>query len=196
MSVTIFYEALEDLQNFVEALPGNRDKAARMAINQVAERKAVPLARMRIAAQVEFPQGYLNEDRLGVTRRATDASLEAVITGRARPTSLARFVAGNPKRGQKLSVTIKKGMPRELQGAFLINLKSGNTGLAVRLKAGSSLRNSRGAVKMNAADNLYLLYGPSVDQVFRTVATDISPELGDAILAEFLRQFNRLNGES
>jgi hypothetical protein len=37
-----------------------------------------------------------------------------------------------------------------------------------------------------------LLYGPSVDQVFRTVAVDISPPLLDNLQSEFLRQFQRL----
>jgi hypothetical protein len=37
------------------------------------------------------------------------------------------------------------------------------------------------------AGNLYLLYGPSVSQVFAGVAQDISPDMADFLDAEFNR---------
>jgi hypothetical protein len=41
-----------------------------------------------------------------------------------------------------------------------------------------------------------LLYGPSVDQVFRTVAVDISQPLLVHLENEFLRQFIRLQNDA
>ena len=43
------------------------------------------------------------------------------------------------------------------------------------------------------SNNVYLLYGPSVDQVFRSVADDKTPKILSDVTAEFLRQFARLS---
>jgi hypothetical protein len=72
-----------------------------------------------------------------------------------------------------------------------LGLRNGNTGLAVRLKPGEKIKGSTGAVQM--AENLYLLYGPSVDQVFRGVAEDRSGDLMNMVSSKFLRQFARLS---
>ena len=69
--------------------------------------------------------------------------------------------------------------------AFLMNLRSGNLGLAVRLAPGERIDNKRRMVQMS--NGLYLLYGPSVDQVFRSVAEDVSADAGDFLEQEFLR---------
>jgi hypothetical protein len=42
------------------------------------------------------------------------------------------------------------------------------------------------------ADNVYLLYGPSVDQVFRLVADDRADDLAEMVENQFYRQFARL----
>jgi hypothetical protein len=78
--------------------------------------------------------------------------------------------------------------------AFFINLNSGNIGLGIRLKNGETLTNTTGAkiITKGPLAGVALLYGPSVDQVFRSVAVDISPPLLDALSIEFLRQFDRL----
>ena len=75
--------------------------------------------------------------------------------------------------------------------AFLVRLKNNNIGLAVRLKPGEVLQNSEKAVRLD--NNVYLLYGPSVDQVFRSVADDKTPKILSDVTAEFLRQFARLS---
>jgi len=128
--------------------------------------------------------------------------IEAVIAGRDRPTSLARFAPGaqRPERGQPLRpiiVEVKSGKrvvlngPRSSARAFLVNLKNGNTGLAVRLPKGETLANSEKAVRLD--NNVYLLYGPSVDQVFRGVANDLSPDISAMVSRNFFRQFSRLS---
>jgi hypothetical protein len=169
------------------------------AINRTADVGRTQAAR-RIGQQVAFPASYLNpaQKRLFVSRKATRATLEARITARARPTSLARFVSGSAAGGQGLRVEVKPGSTRFLRRAFLIKLRAGsanidtksNMGLAVRLKPGDDLRNKKSVVKM--ARGLYLLYGPSVDQVFldnsgQGVADDIAPDLAEKLTEEFLR---------
>jgi hypothetical protein len=65
-----------------------------------------------------------------------------------------------------------------------------NIGLAIRLKPGETIRNKREMVAFSKG--LYLLYGPSVGQVFDDVAIDMEPMLSDRMEDEFVRQFNRL----
>lgn len=82
--------------------------------------------------------------------------------------------------------------------AFLVRLRGApdgfNTGLAVRLRPGESLRASRAARRLD--NNVYLLYGPSVDQIFRSVAVEQSEPVLLDLEIEFRRQFIRLSGSS
>lgn len=171
---------------------------ATMAINKTVDR-ARTRAAQRIAQQVAFPASYLRGDnsRLFVKKRATGADLEGVVAGRHRPTSLARFVRdNNPAAARKrggLTVQIKPGEARFMKGAFLVKLRAGaektdtkyNLGVAIRLKPGQRPRNSRAAVQLDR--NVWLLYGPSVNQVFQTVREDVAPETRDFLVAEFMR---------
>ena len=193
MTASIVAEALGDVQDFFDNMFDTASKAAVLAINQVSERDGLALIKQDMQMQVDFPAGYLNT-HLTVARRAAKGRLEAVIRGRDRATSLARFAQGQNlgnSKGRPLFVTVRKGQQKTLKNAFLIKLRNGNTGLAVRLRNGDSLRHSGAAVKL--ANNLYLLYGPSVDQVFRGVAEDRSGEILDMVGRQFLRQFSRLS---
>lgn len=205
MSATIIAEGLPDLTRYLERTPAVARRAARLAINQVAERKALRAAREAIAEQVAFPRTYLTDNnRLSITRRATDDNLVAVVTGRQRPTSLARFAPGQApgRRGAGVTVRVKPGRSEAMRRAFLIRLRRGrapvtdesfNLGLAVRLRPGERVENKIRMVPMKGDSGLYLLYGPSVEQVFRSVAADISPAVLDDLATEFLRQFVRLS---
>lgn len=193
MSVNIVATALKDAQRFFEQAPDIAEEAAVLAINETVEREGLTLIKRDMRDQVNFPSGYLEGDRLKVTRRASTRSLEAVIRGRDRPTSLARFAQGQTPantRGRGVRVAVKRGKTEVLRNAFLVNLKNGNIGLAVRLKAGETLRNSQAAKRL--ADNVWLLYGPSVDQVFRGVANDRIDDISEMISQKFNRQFGRL----
>jgi hypothetical protein len=66
-----------------------------------------------------------------------------------------------------------------------------NIGLAIRLKPGESLQSTQKASPLGGG--AYLLYGPSVAQVFDTVRDDIAPEVADFASFEFARQFRRLS---
>lgn len=194
MTVAIEVSALGDLTRYFEALPDIAETAAVLAINQVAERDGLTAIRRDMRSQIDFPAGYLEDNkRLRVARKASKGSLEAVIRGRDRATSLARFAKGqNPgnTRGRGVRVTVKPGQTRTLKSAFMVRLNNGNIGLAVRLKPGESMKNSQASLRL--AENVYLLYGPSVDQVFRGVVDERSPDIANMVSKQFLRQFARL----
>ena len=177
-------ESIRDIQNLDE----NILLRARQAINRAAARARTTSDR-DMRKQIAFPARYLSS-RLQVSKKASGRSLQAVITGRDRPTSLARFASSKDpaaaRRRGGVSVTVSPGQTRFMAGAFLMRLKGGNLGLAIRLKEGDSLRNKRQVAK--AGKGLYILYGPSVDQVFRAVADErAAPDAADFLEREFLR---------
>jgi hypothetical protein len=118
-----------------------------------------------------------------------------VITGRHRPTSLASFARGARTIGPRrtaVSLEVQPGIVRRLKGAFFVRLRAGNTdtgpgntGLAIRLPAGKVP--DRAYKPKLMGKNLWLLYGPSIDQVFDDVANDISSDAANYLEAEFLR---------
>jgi hypothetical protein len=163
-------------------------------------------SRKRILGQINFPTSYLDPSagRFYVSRLATQAKPEAAITARRRPTSLARFIVGSPAPGKEgVTVSVGKGKTETLRRAFVMRLRAGsasldtksNLGLAVRLKRGETLRNKNATVKM--ANGLYLLYGPSIQQVFldnsgQGVAQDVSPFALEKLEDEFDRLMDTL----
>ena len=129
MSVSLVTLGGADLETYFRTLPERTDEAMRIAINSVAGGKGMTAIKKRMMDEINFPSGYLNGDRLKVTQKARTGKLEAVITGRKRATSLARFVAGaavvGSRRGAGLSVRVKKGKTTYLKSAWLVRLKSG-----------------------------------------------------------------------
>lgn len=209
--IALTVSGLPDFQRFFDDEPVIARRAARLAINQATERVGLKQARDAMLQQVAWPKGYLTErvggqPRFGLAVRATDRDLEAIVRGRFQPTSLARFARGSPRprgrparqRGKRarqgLQVTIQPGRSVTLPNAFLLNLRGGNVGLAVRIRPGDRLKNTRGAkiITTGRLKGLALLYGPSVEQVFRTVAADVREPVAQAVQTEFLRQFRRL----
>ena len=152
----------------------------------------------RIRQEINFPASYLNPStgRLAVSSQANPNRLEGKVTGRFRATSLARFVQGNPKRGDSVAVQVDPGKTIRLARAFVIPLKSGsasldtkaNMGLAVRT-GGKPMRNSSRAKRL--APGLYLLYGPSVSQAFGQIIDNGGvKDAADFFEQEFLRQLD------
>lgn len=192
----VVVEGLESLKSF-DDIPAEIARKARMAVNKTLDRTRTRSQRS-IRMQVKFPSEYLGPSggRLTVSRRANDASLEGAITGRERPTSLARFASGRvagkgaPTAGG-VSVEVKPGLAQMMRGVFLVKLRSGNTdtknnlGLAMRTRDG---RPPKAAYKPGRlGPNLWLLYGPSVAQVFRSVSDEEAPDAADFLESEFLR---------
>ena len=194
----VFVEGLDDLKQFDGTKQAIRMAAAR-AINKVTRDGRVEIAR-DIRDQVNLPASYVasGQKRLYVSQQATTGNLEGKITARGRATSLARFVQGTPRRGQGVRVEVAPGRSLYMKRAFLIRLRAGNSnvdtkynmGLAIRLRPGETLQNKLTARRMEKG--LYLLYGPSVDQVFRArdgsgVANEKAPQLASELEREFLR---------
>ena len=180
-------------------------RAASQSINDSARRGRTRAAR-RILNQVALPQSYLNPSggRLVVNRFASPESLEASIRARARPTSLARF-ARNPRVGRKsVTVSVKRGRVSFLRRAFLVRLRRGtaltdtqhNLGLAIRLRPGERITNKRIQIAP-LGRGLYLLYGPSVQQVFLDsqdtgVAVEVAPKIADDLSRSYLRRLGNI----
>lgn len=182
-------EGLDSLPD-LESIDKNILLKARQAINRAAD-KARTQADRQIRTKLNFPARYLTS-RLTVRERAAGTNLSAVISGRDQPTSLARFATSkSPAAVRKAGgVTVHVGTSaKKIPGSFLITLRNGNQGLALRLKPGETVKGKRLAAKQ-MAPNLYLLYGPSVDQAFRT-EVDKSQLLDDTL--DFLEtEFRRL----
>lgn len=207
MSARITAVNLLDVEEFLQTQPATARKSARLAINSTTSRKAVPRMRRAMKEEVNFPRGYLEDkSRFGQTKQATDNDLTASIVARFRPTSLARFSDDSPEGarrtgGVRVRVNPGGGATR-IGGAFFVKLRRGgdtsdgfNVGLAIRLQPGQSLRGrKKGGQGVQLAPNLYLLYGPSVDQVFREVSVAESPAVADDLQKEFIRQYVRLSG--
>lgn len=192
---------LLDLEKFLEAVPDRTRKAASMAMNDVLGGQGLARFRKAVAAEVQFPSGYV-DDKITFEQRATPSNLEASIIGRQRPTSLARFATSGVVGG-KGGVTVRvKGGAKFMKGAFLVRLNQGagitddgyNTGLAIRLKEGQTLNKKDTSRMVHLGRDVVLLYGPSIDQILNNEVADAeAPEVVDAVATEFFRQFARLS---
>lgn len=182
-------QAFDDLESLDER---KRLNAAR-AINKTAAWARAAAAR-EMRRQVAFPARYLagTDSRLNVVKKARSDDLEAKIVGRRRATSLARFARAGA-RGKGVRIEVKPGVARFMPRSFLMKLRGGsaqdpgalsNLGLAVRTN-GEKPKGAYKPVKIN--DRLWLLYGPSVDQVFRSVREDIAPDTEQRLADEFSR---------
>lgn len=202
MSVSVDASGIRDLELYFDRFPTVAREAMSIAINETARGPALQAARRNITEQVAFPEGYLDDNRLKVTQFATPTRLEAKISGRDRPTSLARFTPRGTTLAQKgrqpanpgVNVTVNPGRTSRFASGFLIGLRNGNVGFAIRLRPGESVRGVARFQPIQIFKDVYLLYGPSVDQVFQSVADEIAPEVTSALEAEFMRQFVRLSG--
>lgn len=187
-------DAVSEIENLLPAI----ETAAFRAINKTTLATRARAAK-EIRRQVAFPASYLQpgQGRLEITRQAQRGHLSSTITARSRPTSLARFSAPG-RAGAGVSVQVAPGKTRFMRRAFLIKLKAGtgsvetraNLGLAIRLRPGERLANKIQQVQLSKG--LYLLYGPSVQQVFLDnagtgVATDLVPFIEETLDSEFRR---------
>lgn len=183
----------------IDRIPEVSDKAAALAINTVANRSGMTLLRRDILADIAFPKDYLNNERLGVRKNANAQDLEAVIRARKTPTSLARFAQPGTPLGSRARIGVRVQVSKRKSGktfgkfAWLTRLANGNIGLALAIKPGEKLDNRYGEPAWLVPGRVALLYGPSVDQVFRHVSEDDAPKIGKLVTDEYLRQFARFS---
>ncbi len=183
----------------LDDLPERVTRNASIAVNAAAKRAYAEAGR-QIRRQINFPAGYVtgSEGRLKITQFAKAERLEARISGRRRPTSLARFARSDSSKGG-ITVSVSPGAAVRLPRAFFIRLRAGansldtksNLGIAIRLPPGKRPRGSREGAKQ-IGKGLWLLYGPSVQQAFINrqgggVAEDVSPEVANFLEREFFR---------
>lgn len=199
-------------EHMLNSIPTITRTAMSRALNDTA-RDVLPVIKKQIYAEVSFPTGYLDKpDRLAIAQYATETSLVARIEARDRATSLARFaMPGTPvaRKGLNLrkpggvTIVIKPGTSRTFPNAYLAELNSGNVGFAIRLKPGSDSVHGVQRYKpvelfsnqsaKSGGGRVFLLYGPSVDQVFQDVRVTLEPQIEAMLTNEFWRQFTVLN---
>lgn len=188
-----------DLENFLKATPDITNRAVAYAMNDVLGGQGLARFRKAVAAEVQFPAGYV-DDKINIDQRATPTRLVASVVGRQRPTSLARFATSGTVGG-KGGVTVRvKGGAKHMSEGFLVRLNQGagiedgyNVGLAIRLKPGMTINKKDTSRMVHLGKDVVLLYGPSVDQILNNEVADAeTPEVVDAIATEFFRQYSRL----
>lgn len=198
---------LDNFSEYLRQYGPKATEAAQYAVNDAAD-FARRLGVVEIRKQVNLKARYLTgggnqKARLAVTRRARSSDLEAIVTGRDRPTSLARYSPSAKTVGRRRTpIRVKvsaSGAGGTFKNAFFMRLPRGsaavteensNLGLAVRLKPGERVRNKREMVPFGGG--LYLLYGPSVGQVYRSVSVDTLDRVNDQLQDRFAHQINRL----
>lgn len=185
----------DELTNTVEI-------ALTRALNRTADRSRTKAAKTA-REQVAFPASYVSpaNKRLWVKTRARRGTFLTTIEGRSAPTSLARFTkqkpraAGSRQAGKPINVTVNPGSTKLLKRAFLIRLKSNNIGLAMRTDGAAP---NRAYKPRPIGKNLWLLYGPSVDQALSAASNDggifeeMTPDMLDFLESEFNRQLEVL----
>lgn len=187
-------EGISALDALDELKPAVR-KAAMRAVNYAVKRARTESGR-RMRQQSNWTASYLTgaNGKLVLGSLASENDLEATITGRFRPTSLARFIVGSPTPGKAgVRVEVNPGDSKLMKRAFALRLPQGSTltetkfnlGLAIRLRPGETIQNKHKLVQISKG--LFLMYGPSVDQVFSDVAVEVLPDVDAWLQQEFDR---------
>jgi hypothetical protein len=201
---TVDLSGLKNLDKYIRASPDAVNGALRDTINGGIKFAYAESSR-QIRAEVNLTQDYIGSVAQGkalkITQYASPDKLLALISANQRPTSLARFARGGAVGTKGVSVEVKPGQSREMKSAFLMRLRQGqnavsddafNLGLAIRLKPGQTIFNKSKVLPFSSKDkSLYLLYGPSVDQVFQQARAKIEAVVTRWVEVEFSRQIAR-----
>lgn len=204
MSASLIVVEFDQL-SFVPEMTPTVETALTRSLNRTADWSRTRFAQAA-REQVAFPASYVSPSskRLWVKTRARKGAFETVIQGRGSATSLARFTRQRPlsggrrHKGGKVNVTVKPGQAKSIGRAFLIRLKNDNIGLAVRTD-GSKPQNAYKPKPLGK--NLWLLYGPSVDQALSAASkndgifVEMEPVALDYLEDEFNRQLDLLEND-
>ena len=178
MSFKIDASQVKKLAKFAADIPDAVSRAEFRAVNKVAD-KTFTRSKREITSIVSLTSTYVGE-RMFI-KRALPGAPVALITARTRPTKLFTYgvrqltvaaprAKGDPSRGISagrkaagVAAGVKAGGGKKpIPKAFLMRLRSDN-GFGVFTREGNRLRHR---------------YGPSVDQTFRLVITDIKDDVG------------------
>lgn len=190
METLVAIEGLTDFIKSLDSLPDKQRLAAMRAINKTADR-ARTRADRQLRREINLSARYVGE-KLTVARRANQTHLNAKVTGTSRPISLTRFATTTSYGLEGIPVSVRPGVAKRIRRAFIMPLrgKNGeltNAGFAVRTSGGPP----KGAYKpKRISDTLWLLYGPSVDQIFKTLIQSdekFSADTAAYLETEFIR---------
>ena len=214
--IEIDFSSLTALATDMRASATSVRKASVFAVNEGA-RFGRASALRDMDEQITLGKKYMSDNMQVSKARITAGEVSATITGRQRPTSLSRFLVnktlrttftslkkGDPRPTLKVKVK-KQGAGSGIPGAFLVRMRSGkeltetgyNVGMAIRLPNGKQVHNRKKELKPFAKgknSSLYLLHGPSVDQLFRSIvsADKLDDTVADRVEREFMRQLERV----
>lgn len=204
--IRISSAGIQGLATFVARTPEVAAEAAKLAVGDAAE-WGRNLSKREMVSAVNLPADALAGRRFRISQRPTTANPEAVISADNNPLGLSRFVVGPGKVGMPgpQTRTLRGGTTTQWPKggdrgdyAFLIKVGPGKKGSAPAVRAGFGLairttrpmENSREAFKIGK--DLYLLFGPSVDQMFGQLMPQIVPRVEAKLQTEFARQYERL----
>ena len=199
--ITFKTEGLEDLASWFEQFPKEAPEAARRAVNFAAQRYGKDAAN-KISAQLNFRTKLFypsnpGKGRISV-RLASKADLTAVVSASSEPLLLSKFATNFPKGAIRKGTLprVQVGRSNEtIKDGFFVRFKNGTTAIAVRLKKGESVRGKKTAktYPLRKGDpTTSVLYGPSLDQAFKTKVGDSMQSVEASVRQEFIRQIGVL----
>lgn len=188
---------IKGLATYLQRTPEVAQEAAKLAVSDTADWGKNMAARM-FTSTVNLPADALAARRFRVSQRPTSARPEAIISADNNPLGLSRFVVGAKKPGAPhprtqvlVGGSVKQwSAPGGDNYAFLIPTPNGAAGVGLAIRTKGALRNSKAARQIGR--NLYLLSGPSVNQMFAQLMPAIVPRVEAKLQAEFQRQYSRL----
>lgn len=196
--IRISSAGIQGLAEFVARTPEVAAEAAKLAVGDAAE-WGRNLSKREMVSAVNLPADALAGRRFRISQRPTTANPEAVISADNNPLGLSRFVVSQKARGAahpKVRILVggatESFSDPDIKGSysFLIPTPGGADGVGLALRTKEPLRNSRAARKIGR--DLYLLSGPSVNQMFGQLMPTIVPRVEAKLQTEFARQYERL----
>ena len=183
---------IDAVQGYLAQMDAAKNRAIYRSINKVAA-KTRTAGSKAIRKSVKLKAAYLNAPGRFVLTKANPKKFSAEITAQDRATRLATYGAkqltakagpramGDPLRGiargrkaAGVSVNVS-GTRKKMAEAFMVPLKNGN-GMGVFVRTGPG------------KNDIKHLYGPSVNQVFRTLMPEITKTTASDLQDAFLTQ--------
>jgi len=190
--ITVSSGGIRGLEEAIKRFPQAAAEASKLAVNDTIDFARANI-RKAIVDQIAVPPDAITPARFGVTRRATQNKLEAVLSASNQPLGLVRFARGEKVSGKTgVQVQVKKGGEiRTLKNAFFLPTPGAPGSFALAVRAPGGLSNSRGAYRVKGTD-IYLLSGPSPNQLLANIAPKLLTTIQTRLNREFTRQYARL----